>query len=46
MRLSAPGGPHLGYCTNIHAGESWAEVATVLATHVPRVKAAVSPDQG
>lgn len=43
MKLTAPGGPHLGYCTNIHAGESWAEVRSVLETHVPRVKAAVSP---
>lgn len=31
------------YCTNIHPGESWAETFTALATHVPQIKAAVSP---
>jgi hypothetical protein len=45
VKLAAPGAPHLGYCTNIHAGESWAEVAAVLQTQVPRVKASISPHQ-
>jgi hypothetical protein len=29
---------HLTYCTNIHAGESWAEVRSNLETHVPIVR--------
>ena len=41
--LGPDGGPaHLTYCTNIHAGETWAEVKTILATHVPAVKARVA----
>ena len=43
MRVSAPGQPHLGYCTNIHPGETWPEVRAVLERFVPRVKAALSP---
>lgn len=39
-----PGGPHLGYCTNIHAGETWAEISSSLDAHVPAIKAAVSPE--
>jgi sugar phosphate isomerase/epimerase len=45
VRLAAPGGPHLTYCTNIHPGESWAEVRGNLERHVRRVKAAVAPDR-
>ena len=37
------GGAHLTYCTNIHPGESWAEVRDNLARHVVAVKAKVSP---
>lgn len=33
----------LGYCTNIHPGESWAEVRRNLETHVAAVKARVAP---
>ncbi len=45
MILTAlPGAPHLGYCTNIHAGESWPEVHEVVRTMVSAVKARVSPD--
>jgi sugar phosphate isomerase/epimerase len=36
---------HLSYCTNIHAGESWADVRTSLATHLPAIKAASAPDR-
>ena len=43
MRLEAPGSPHLGYCTNIHAGETWEEIAGALKTHLPAVKQRVSP---
>jgi sugar phosphate isomerase/epimerase len=35
----------LGYCTNIHPGESWAEVRRNLETHVARVKGLVAPDR-
>jgi hypothetical protein len=38
------GGAHLTYCTNIHPGESWAEVEANLVRHVVAVKARVSPD--
>lgn len=45
MRLEQlPSGPHLTYCTNIHAGETWGEISASLDTHVPAIKAAVSPD--
>ncbi|MCI0545957.1 MAG: metabolite traffic protein EboE, partial [Candidatus Rokubacteria bacterium] len=45
MKLAVPGGPHLTYCTNIHAGETWDEVRANLERHVRRVKAAVAPDR-
>ena len=28
------------YCSNIHAGESWAEVSENLATHLPQIRKA------
>ncbi len=37
------GGAHLTYCTNIHAGESWAEVRANLERYVTAVKARVAP---
>lgn len=43
MQLDLPGRPHLTYCTNIHAGERWDEIAAALETHVPAIKARVSP---
>jgi sugar phosphate isomerase/epimerase len=36
---------HLGYCTNIHAGETWDEVFANLERHVRAVKARVAPDR-
>jgi sugar phosphate isomerase/epimerase len=45
MRVALPGRPHLTYCTNIHPGESLAEVRHVVGTHVARVKAIVSPGE-
>jgi hypothetical protein len=36
-------GAHLGYCTNIHRGESWAEVFHYLKTDTLRVKQRVAP---
>jgi sugar phosphate isomerase/epimerase len=44
MQLDLPGRPHLTYCTNIHAGERWDEIARALRTHVPAVKARVAPN--
>jgi sugar phosphate isomerase/epimerase len=38
MQLDVPGRPHLTYCTNIHPGESLAEVRAVVEGHVPRVR--------
>ena len=38
-------GAHLTYCTNIHPGESWAEVRANLEQHVAAVKARVAPDR-
>jgi sugar phosphate isomerase/epimerase len=43
VRLDAPAGAHLTYCTNIHPGESWSEVENALRTHVAGVKALVRP---
>lgn len=46
MRLDhLPGAPHLTYCTNIHAGESWPAIVSSLAEHLPKIKQAVAPDQ-
>jgi hypothetical protein len=45
MRLELPGLPHLTYCTNIHAGESWREIETALARNLPAVKGHISPDR-
>jgi sugar phosphate isomerase/epimerase len=44
MKLGAPEGAHLTYCTNIHSGETFAEVEQVLETLVPEVKSAFCPD--
>jgi sugar phosphate isomerase/epimerase len=45
MRLSLPGTPHLTYCTNIHPGESWAEVQRNLERFTLPVKRAIAPDE-
>jgi hypothetical protein len=46
MKLDAlPGHVHLTYCTNIHAGENWADICASLDAHVPDIKAAVAPDR-
>jgi len=34
---------HLGYCTNIHAGERWSEVQANLSTHLLEVKRRTAP---
>jgi len=43
MRL--PSGAHLTYCTNIHPGETWAEVLAVLSQALPSLKARVAPER-
>lgn len=43
MRLNH--GAHLGYCTNIHRGETWAETFEGLDRHTLAVKREISPDQ-
>ncbi len=35
---------HLTYCTNIHPGETWAEVRSNLEQHLPPVRARLAPD--
>ncbi|MCC7250304.1 metabolite traffic protein EboE [Hyphomicrobium sp.] len=44
MQLALPGKPHLTYCTNIHEGETWAEIESALHRYLPEVKRAISPD--
>jgi len=41
MRLNH--GLHLAYCTNIHRGETWAEIFDALRTHTLAVKGRVCP---
>ena len=45
MKLDAAGEVHLTYCTNIHAGETWPEVRASLENYLPRVRAALVPDE-
>ena len=44
MQLQLPGRPHLTYCTNIHAGERWDEIATAFQPTPPPSSSVVSPD--
>lgn len=45
MLLNQHGSPatHLGYCTNIHAGEQWSDLFLQLRQYVPAVKKRVCP---
>jgi hypothetical protein len=36
---------HLTYCTNIHAGEHWADHFASLQAHFPAIKARIAPDR-
>jgi sugar phosphate isomerase/epimerase len=46
MRLAhRPDLGHLTYCTNIHPGETWPEVAASLERHLPEVKRRVAAGQ-
>jgi len=44
MRLQGSAGSQLTYCTNIHPGETWAEVRGNLKQQVPEVRDLVAPD--
>jgi sugar phosphate isomerase/epimerase len=44
MKLG-PGAAHLTYCTNIHPGESWADVRTNVERQVLAVKHRICPDR-
>ncbi len=35
---------HLTYCTNIHAGETWADILDGMRRHLPEIKQRVCPD--
>jgi sugar phosphate isomerase/epimerase len=37
-------GTHVGYCTNIHPGESWDEIRTNVERHVRDVKRRIAPN--
>src|SRR5689334_12668230 len=45
LRGGAPSTTHLTYCTNVHAGESLADVQRNLREHVAAVKQRVSPNE-
>ena len=42
--MKLPGGAHLTYCSNIHPGESWAEVRANFDRHVLAVRDRLLPD--
>lgn len=45
MNLNPENGIHLTYCSNIHPGETWAEVRARIGAHLPKVKSLVSPGE-
>lgn len=44
MKLATQTDLHLTYCSNIHPGETWAEVKHNLKQYIPQLKARLSPD--
>ena len=44
VKLAAKTNVHLTYCSNIHPGETWAEVESNLKQYIPQLKARLSPD--
>lgn len=44
MRIGPNDDLHLTYCTNIHPGEQWSEVASALKRYLPDLKRHVSPN--
>ncbi|HEV2130746.1 MAG TPA: metabolite traffic protein EboE [Longimicrobiaceae bacterium] len=45
MRLNGPHAPHLTYCSNIHPGETWAEVRENLERYVVAVRREIAPER-
>lgn len=45
MKLTTKTDLHLTYCSNIHPGETWEEVASNLKQYIPQLKARISPNQ-
>ncbi len=44
MKLATTNDLHLTYCSNIHPGETWAEVESNLKQYIPQLKARLSPN--
>lgn len=44
MRVGSSGQLHLGYCTNVFPAESWPDTFAQLKTHLPALKARLSPE--
>ena len=44
MKLASQSDLHLTYCTNIHPGETWAEVETNLKQYLPQLKSRLASD--
>ena len=45
MKLATKNNLHLTYCTNIHPGETWTEVANNLKQYIPQLKTRLAPNQ-
>ncbi|MEL6581832.1 MAG: metabolite traffic protein EboE [Cyanobacteria bacterium J06621_12] len=45
MKLATKNNLHLTYCTNIHPGETWAEVESNLKQYIPQLKSRLSPHE-
>ncbi len=45
MKLATRNNLHLTYCTNIHPGETWSEVASNLKKYIPQLKTRLAPNQ-
>lgn len=45
MKLLTPTDLHLTYCTNIHSGETWAEVESNLHQYLPQLKTRLASDR-
>ncbi|MDJ0898458.1 MAG: metabolite traffic protein EboE [Xenococcus sp. MO_188.B8] len=45
MKLATKNNLHLTYCTNIHPGETWTEVANNLKKYLPQLKTRLAPNQ-
>ena len=45
MKLATNNNLHLTYCTNIHPGETWTEVASNLKQYIPQLKTRLAPNQ-